>query len=287
MEKKFEDEELDQLIDEQFIKEAQMMEEAIFSDDDSEDYEASDEEIKASYQKLVDRLKADGIYREDDKAEDTADVPETAAAEDKMVPIAKKRTPAFRRKFAKAAGFVVVSAMCVFAASMTSEANRNYVVESIKLLTGNDTQVIVGNDERNEDVDTMEYEAEKYIKEKLGIDVPEFLYRPVGFEICKYEADSYAQIARIEYNYRDSIIELCIDKKEGTTSSKFDSVHGGELEIVNIESENIEVEIRKIQDEQDEMPNYLAQWERNNVYYYMIGKIELEELIKIIELIKY
>lgn len=67
MEKKYEDDELDQLINEQFINEAQIMEEALFSDDDTEDYEASDEEIKASYQQLVDRLKAEGVYREDGK----------------------------------------------------------------------------------------------------------------------------------------------------------------------------------------------------------------------------
>ena len=31
------------------------------------------------------------------------------------------------------------------------------------------------------------------------------------------------------------------------------------------------------------MPSYSAKWKRNNVVYYLYGRIEEEELIKIIE----
>lgn len=288
MEKKFEDGELDNLIDEQFIKEAQMMEKALFSDDeDTEAYEASEEEIKASYQELVVRLKKDGVYREDEGESGTAEelgMSEAVDMADKVVPIHKKRRRSYYR-LVKAAGFVLVSAMCVFAASMTSEANREYFVKRVRIIAGDDTRVVMSNDEGNDYSNADEYAAIDDIEKKLGIDVPEFFYRPDTFEYYNYEVNPYAEFARIEYKYKDSIIELGIDKVNESTTSKLDSVHGEESTTVNIDREDIDVNIRKVQDTQDELPSYLAQWERENAIYYIFGKINLDELSKIIKFI--
>ena len=54
------------------------------------------------------------------------------------------------RKLSKVAGFVIVCAIAVFAASMTIEANRNYFVDSVKYLTGNDTKILIDNDASND-----------------------------------------------------------------------------------------------------------------------------------------
>ena len=53
-------------------------------------------------------------------------------------PVRKKRS---YLRLGKIAGVAGVCLMCVFAASMTSEANRNYWVRGFKYLTGNDTKV--------------------------------------------------------------------------------------------------------------------------------------------------
>lgn len=290
MEKKFEDGELDNLIDEQFIKEAQMMEKALFSDDeDTEAYEASEEEIKASYQELVVRLKKDGVYREDEEESGTAEelgMSEAVDMADKVVPIYKKRRRSYYR-LAKVAGFVLVSAMCVFAASMTSEANRDYFVKHVGVLMGKDTRVIVDNDEENERANTDEYAARDDIEKTLGIELPRFFYRPDTFEYYNYEVEPYAGVARIEYKYKDTIIEFGIDKVNESTTSKLDSVHGEDLETVYLEREDMDVQISKIQDNLDETPNYMAQWKKDGTLYYIVGKIELEELIKTIKIIRY
>lgn len=287
MEKKFEDGELDNLIDEQFIKEAQMMEKALFSDDeDTEAYEASEEEIKASYQELVVRLKKDGVYREDEEESGTAEEPEAVNAADKVVPIHKKRRRSYYR-LVKAAGFVLVSAMCVFAASMTSEANRDYFVKHVGVLLGEDTRVIVDNDEENERANTDEYAARDDIEKTLGIELPRFFYRPDTFEYYNYEVDPYAGFARIEYTYKDTIIEFGIDKVNESTTSKLDSIHGEDLETVYLERDDIEVSIKKVQDKQDTLPSYLAQWKKDNVICYIFGKINLDDFFEIIKLIRY
>lgn len=308
MEKKYEDDELDKLIEEQFIKEAQIMEEALFSDEDFEDYDASDEEIKASYQQLVDRMEADGVFMDhtkksagpedrDSNLSNATSIPLAAGAEDtvhvsngvgKVIPMPKKKKSGISYKFAKVAGFVFVSGMCVFAASMTSEANRDYVVKHARYLVGDDTRLVSDNDEKNDGDTGNEYEAIKDIENKLGIEIPEFLYRPVKFDYYKYEVDTYAQFAKIEYQYNDStIIEFGIDKESEIRASTLDSLHGDKLEIVNIQEGNIEVNIDKVQDAQDEQPAYFAQWEKESVIYYFFGKMDLDELLKMIQRIRY
>ncbi|MDO4307984.1 MAG: DUF4367 domain-containing protein [Eubacteriales bacterium] len=319
MEKKYEDDELDKLIEEQFIKEAQIMEEALFSDEDFEDYDASEEEIRASYQQLMERMKADGVLDED--SEDGADVsvgsglgddtdpvgttkaissaaaiPLAAGAEGeipvsngvgKVVPMPEKRRSGISYKLAKVAGYVFIGGMCVFAASMTSEANRDYVVKHVRYLVGDDTKVVFDNNEENDGANGDEYEAIAKIENKLGIEVPEFLYRPEYFEFYDYEVDFYAQVARMEYLYKNSIIEMRIDKVDEVSSSKIDSMHGETVESLSIDDENIVIEISEIQDEQDQNPAYLAQWERKNAVYRIFGKMDLEELIKMIQRIRF
>lgn len=70
MEKKFgNDEDLDRLLDEQFLREARILEQAILSNKKEENYQETDEKIRDSYHKLIRRLKAEGIYREDADAD--------------------------------------------------------------------------------------------------------------------------------------------------------------------------------------------------------------------------
>lgn len=311
MEKKYEDDELDKLINEQFLNEAHIMEEALFSDDDTEDYEASDEEIKASYQQLVARLKADGVYRED--GEDagrntnnngknngncdignglstgvyvkniisTTNMSNTLNESDKVISVFKK-SKTFH-KVGKVAGIVVVSGLCVFAASMTSEANRNYFVRNVKYLVGDRTKIVIGNDEGNEDVNANEYEAVNDIEEQLGIDVPEFLYYPKGFQFYKYYIDTNTQSARIEYKYGEYIIEFHMDRVDEQSTSKFESRSGDEINKIEIQGVNINVAISKVQEINDELPSYVGQWKNGDVFYCISGKIEIEEFEKILK----
>ena len=58
-------------------------------------------------------------------------------------PVRKKRS---YLQLGKVAGVAGVCLMCVFAASMTSEANRNHFIKRVKYLSGNDTKIVVEND---------------------------------------------------------------------------------------------------------------------------------------------
>lgn len=288
------DEEFRKFLEEQYIKEAEERQKELFTDQDFEDLRMTDKEIDASYAKFVERLKAEGLYEEDTEESDTEN-PENLSAEEvkvrstesssksgeKIYPISGRRT----RKLAKAAGIGIVCALCVFAASMTSEANRNYFINGFRILSGSDTRMVVGNDKKNENVNTDEYQAMAEIEDKLGVKVPEFYYRPYGMEFVSYSIDDVATVARIEYEYDNSIISLFMDCQSNSLASNIRSLSGEEVKTIVIEigEGDIEVKLEKVIETGDKMPSYTAKWKYDNVVYYLYGKINEKEIIKIIE----
>lgn len=289
-------------LDEQYVKTAAQMERELFADKDFEDYEPEDSEAEArSYEKLVNRLRKEGVYREEfaDMAEfpgiEKADAEEASGTKEAMDEEDIK-APQFpfsgRKKYArvhvgKVAGVALLCCACIFAASMTSQANRNYLVNNIRVWSGNDTKTVVGNSEQNENVDTAEYEAVEEIEKQLGVEMPEFYYRPNGFEFVSYEVDTLTDIARIEYSYKDRIILFAVDKQGKDTASQTVSMDREQQKSIVHNSEKLKISVNKIQQEKEEIPSYFAQWELNDVTYYMSGKIEEKEIKKILEQMKF
>ena len=199
-------------------------------------------------------------------------------------PVRKKRS---YLRLGKIAGVAGVCLMCVFAASMTSEANRNYFIRGIKYLSGNDTKVIIGNDEENEDVNTDEYEAIQEIENKIGVEVPEFYYRPQGMRFYDYEVSVETSNAKIEYQYNnDTILMFYIDKQNDDTASNMNFVKGEEYTLDTIKENGTEITIKEIRDV-EEVSTYMAVWTKDEVSYSLAGKMELEDLKKIVEYMKF
>ena len=190
-------------------------------------------------------------------------------------------------RLGKVAGVAGVCLMCVFAASMTSEANRSYFIRGIKYLSGNDTRVVVGNDTENEDVNTDEYEAIASIEDKIGVKVPEFYYRTQGMKFYDYEISVKTSNARMEYQYNDdTILMFYIDKQNEDTASNINAVSGDEDTIDVISENGVEIIIKEMSDEEG-AATYTAVWSKDDVSYSLIGKMELEDLKKIIEYMKF
>lgn len=190
-------------------------------------------------------------------------------------------------RLGKVVGMAVVCVACVFAASMTSEANRKYLVNSVRVWSGDDTKTVNYNDPSNEDANLDEDKAIADIEEKLGVKVPEFYYRPYGMEFKNYEIDSYIDIAWIEYRYKKDIIIFYIDKQDDHRASKIDSLHGDEKDAIIVENDGINIKIKKIKDVSDNMANYSAEWCDENASYVLSGRIELQEIKKIIKNMKF
>lgn len=328
MAKRFEDDELNKWLDEQFIEEAEAMEKLIFAEKAGDDYETTDEETLQAFDDLVARLQADGVYREDTPkpaeledvieperavAENVAE-PENAVIEDTAASEAsleekilsmpagtekkelqtdtqkKTEEKAHRRSlysFARVACLLFVCIACLFGATMTSEANRKYVINQMRVLSGDNTRVVVDNDETNESVNSDEYEAIKDIEDTLGVDVPEFFYRPHKLEFYKYTVDEFSGIARMEYQYGEYVITFLIDRADKGTASELSSFHGDIISTQIIEKNEMNVKIKAVKDILDSVATCVAQWKKDEVAYYVFGKMEYEELKELIKYMNY
>lgn len=198
-------------------------------------------------------------------------------------PVRKKRS---YLRLGKIAGVAGVCLMCVFAASMTSEANRNYLIDGIRYLTGDNTRIVVGNNVENEDINIDEYEAIEDIENKIGVEIPEFYYRPQRMKFRDYTVAESTAIAYMEYQYKNTIIMFYIDKQNNDTASNMNLVKGDEDSIDIIKENGIEITIKEIRDV-EEVSTYTATWSKDDVSYSLIGKVELEDLKKILEYMKF
>lgn len=189
-------------------------------------------------------------------------------------------------RLGKVVGMAVVCVACVFVASMTSEANRKYLVNSVRVWSGDDTKTVVDNDDSNEKANVEEDEAIADIKKELGVEMPEFYYRPYGMEFKSYEIDPYMDVAWIEYRYEENIVTLYIDKQDSDSTSKTNSMHGSEKESLITSMDNISIFLEKVQDK-EELPCYVAEWRQNNTTYHLSGRINYDEIKKILEFMKF
>lgn len=266
------DEIFQKILREEFIEREKQIEEALFADKDVEDLVFTDEEVKDSYQELLRRF-------EREKRENA----EHEASDSKIIEIKSRKTEVRWHQLGKVVGMAAVALACIFAASMTSEANRKYLVNSVRIWSGDDSKTVNYNDDSNENANLDEDKAIADIEEKLGIEMPRFYYRPQGMGFEKYEIDPYMSVARIEYEYKKEIIVFYIDKQDTYTASKVNSLHGDEQDAIIEENNGVYIKIKKIEGTVDDMESYSAEWCDKNVSYILSGKIELKEIKKIIK----
>ena len=199
-------------------------------------------------------------------------------------PVRKKRS---YLRMGKIAGVAGVCLLCVFAASMTSEANRNHFIKGIRYLTGDDSKIVVDNDGNNELVNVDEYEAIDNIENEIGVEVPVFYYRPSGMTFANYQISKETSTAKIEYVCDNYILTLMLDKQNDDTASNTKSTHGKETEEFILSRDGDEIVIKEIDDVKEEISNFEAQWTRDNTDYNFSGRIKLTELKKMLEHMKF
>lgn len=273
------DETFQKILEEEFIEREKQIEEALFADEDFEDLKLTDKEVQDSYQELMRRF-------EENKKKSAEFSEELIPDEKKVLSMEKvrergKKAAGGLHRLGRVVGMAVVAVACVFAASMTSEANRKYLVNSVRIWSGDDSKTIAYNDSSNEDASSDEDKAIADIEEKLDVEVPKFYYRPYGFEFADYVVDELTSLARIEYEYETNSIVLLIDRQNDDRSSRIKSACGDEQNLIVTSNDGTTVEIKQNYD--DEETSYSAEWEKNGVTYTLSGKIELEEIKKIIK----
>ena len=301
------DEKFRQWLEEEYLKEADAIEESLFDGRKFEDNQDIVEKLSVSRESFYQRAREEGLLENvaDEKAEDEKNTEEAApeSTEKKILEFRKnadvskdtardanrnsgKRKHSYVR-FGRIAGIASLCLICVFAASMSSEANRKYLIKNIRYLAGDDTRVVTGNDEENENVKMDEYEAIADIEKKLEVKMPEFYYRPYNMNFLEYSVNNVTFYATLEYKYKDNILFFYIDKQDNNTASNISSINGKERMVERISNDNIEISIKEVEDKSDKNSTYIASWNYENVTYYIDGKIELDELEKILKEMKF
>lgn len=276
----FRDAELKKWLAEEYEKETEEMEKILFPDGVIPDDGETEEEAKAAYQRLVEKLKADGVYKEDETDSiKTDDHKENV----KIVYLPEKKG----HKAARVAAAVLVCSAGIFAASMTSQANRSYFIDSVRYWVGDDTKIVVDNDRTNEKECEDEQTAIDDIEEELGVDIPRFLYRPEGLEFKDYRVNSDSGYAFLEYSYNGEILTIYINKYDKETKSSGASLDGKEIETIKLPEEEISIQIKKIMAKGDKKASYVAYWNSSTEFYQIEVRMEEQEFIKLIKNIKF
>lgn len=276
----FRDAELKKWLAEEYEKETEEMEKILFPDGVIPDDGETEEEAKAAYQRLVEKLKADGVYKEDETDSiKTDDHKENV----KIVYLPEKKS----NKAAHVAAAVLVCSAGIFAASMTSQANRSYFIDSVRYWVGEDTRISIENDEGNEKAQNDEQMAIDAIEEELDLDVPLILDRPENFKFRSYNVNVESGYALIEYCYGQEIVNIYINDYSDERKSGAYILDGKEIATVKMKNENINITIKKIQDKNDKKENYAAYWEKDSVFYQISGKMQQNEFMNLVKNIKF
>lgn len=253
----------------------------------------SGEELNAMYERFQQRLQKEGLAdAEGNPTEKTLEIRrqivERKAEREKQAERQKKiakraKTTKHWVRTAKAAGVVLVVGACIFGASMTSEANRIRLVETISGVRNAGDLVKTNNGEERKYTEGSIDDAQKEIKDILHIAVPEFYYVPAGMEYSKFMIFEDTQIAWIEYQYKENIVYFQLAANENDLSQG----SWKDKEKIQVETldEIIEVEMGTISENDEE--NYYAAWKYKDAYYQLSGQIEKDELVKILNEMQY
>lgn len=276
----FRDAELKKWLAEEYEKETEEMEKILFPDGVIPDDGETEEEAKAAYQRLVEKLKADGVYKEDETDSiKTDDHKENV----KIVYLPEKKS----HKTARVAAAVLVCSAGIFAASMTSQANRSYFIDSVRYWAGDDTSISIENDEENERAQKDEQMAIDNVEKELGVNVPLILERPKGFKFKDYRVNAESGYAFFEYSYNGEILTIYINKYDKETKSSGASLDGKEIDTIKLPEEEISIQIKKIMAKGDKKASYVAYWSSSTEFYQIESQMEEQKFIKLIKNIKF
>lgn len=302
------DREFEQWVQQQFLKEAAAIEKEIDEIPDSENWKPTEE----SFQKLLQKAKEQGSVQSapdsvqttvsEDKFKDkeNKDTKEEIVSEklnkEKLNSETKKilnkdtgrhKFADIREKVIKWAAVAAVTVFGIFGVSMSSEANRAYIMERVDSMMGDDVGTKMNNEEMLQR-EVTEEEAKADIEETLAIKLPDFFYFPKEILFSTYEVDSEAKIGYLQYLSDKNLVVLTVFINDKNASA-FALSDSGEM-LGNITSQifkPVQSTLWRVQEEGDEVPTYILQWDYKNVYYELTGKITEEEMRKIAENIMY
>lgn len=235
------------------------------------------------FDRIIEQLKEEGKWEEETTEEFLPDIRLLLSEEDREALEIGRRVQrqGKKKKLAKWAGMAGGVLLCVFLVTMSSEANREYAAGVINAITGSKWGIYIEDVSR----DTIKYSEEerkayKEIEEKLGILVPQMLYRPYGMIYKNYQISEERKSGAVFYQYGDNIISVHLYKrmKDTTMQQTLD------VQVVDdIPVDMLEKTAKLYELEDAAGGTYAGEIVYDNCYYVILGKMEKEELKKILQ----
>lgn len=259
----------DQILEHELLKEAARIEEET-KDTEVPFQEGDEERLFARIMEQVEKQKEQGRT--------TSKIEEFTRSADEYE---RKRKRRFRTA-ARAAAAVVVLSVGIFGFAMTSEGNRLRVMEIWDKAFSTETQIQIDNGTDRQYSDNQEQMARDEIYDQLHVSVPEFFYVPEGMKFETYTIDESAELAYMIYDYNGDNLILLISSNENDSSEKISVDRTKELIDtidMNIKGEDVKIKLWYA----GEKHQYIAQWDAKNTYYEFGGKIQEDEIKKVLE----
>lgn len=289
--KNLNDEELNQKILEEFLKEAEEIEKEAEEISKSLECEPTEE----GFQKLMAEIRRresientnNYVTNVDDREKHTNKVKELKNAKWYKNKSNTKQGNTGRKRVVRWASVAAAVLIGVFGISMSSEANRAYIMREMNELFGNDVNTQVDNNDVIKSDRTEQYVREE-IENTLGIKMPEFFYLPAEMKYENYSIDEDAQTAFMRYFYQDNYVYFMTMANFKDASSLSQNDKGKEVQKISNELvPNLEITLWEIYEEGDKKTTYTLSWEYKNVYYELFGKLPIEEMEVIAENVLY
>lgn len=299
---------MDEALRQQLIKAADEYEKILNSEpslDYIDEMEQSPELFAAVIQKLKDEKKwdeeeADAARKEEalviamgeekkenSKSEENREkVYEMLSDEDRRaLAIGRRKMARSRRdKVLKVAGVAAMVCLCLFGVSMTSSANREYLMSIINRMENDKLQVQL--DDVNESIlvgAVSDEEAWEKIENALGIKMMKFKFKPDNMKFLSLNLDQLTENAVIQYEYEnETIINVFVYKNRKNASAT--QVFDGDVNdnFVANTSEGDSINVTEIMNPNNEI-SYAAYFNKNGCYFSITAIMQKENFTKLLQ----
>ena len=183
---------------------------------------------------------------------------------------------------AKWASVAAIFCVSIVVLTMSSEANREYVKDTVSYYVGDNVVVKSRSDDENTIRGVSEEEMREDIKEKLNIEVPILRYKPTNMKFAEYEIYDKDKMALVYYMIEDTKIVLAISEKYDDKQA-IKAYDGDRIDVITDRYDNFSINIFENIDKNSGLKVYSAKWERKSVIYRFSGMEKKQEFYKILK----
>ena len=180
------------------------------------------------------------------------------------------------------ASVAAIFCISIVVLTMSSEANREYVKDTVQYYVGDDVLVKESGGKDNVVRGVSEVEMREDIKEKLNVEVPVFRYKPKGMKFEGYTVYENDKVVLAYYTMENKTIILMISETNNTKHI-MKAYSGGKIDTISDRHNNFLIDIFEDLNETDDSRTYSAKWERESTLYRFSGMDKKQEFYKILE----